>query len=223
MTAADVAGYSGVTADGAGYTGSVPVARTGYDATVHSPAIASYDATTAYPVTSTTEVTFTDAEGEEFVAPREGEQSRYTYDWDIGPTSDMVSPESAMKIVKDSPNVVFPFEVAGRNGERRILLDSTYDLNGPRGPWDNGNPVLVVGADDTSFTFLTLDGHFRGPGRTITFRTLERDGRLVLRQEGVSGASFWDSLYDAGSKMSWQQQAANLRAAIYGGERADFP
>jgi hypothetical protein len=55
------------------------------------------------------------------------------------------------------------------------------------------------------------------------FRTLERDGRLVLRQEGTSGAGVWDSLYDAGSKLSWRQQAANLRAAIYGGQRADFP
>lgn len=220
----DVAGYSGVTASGSGYTGAAPIVSSGYDGAVRTTASAPYDAVTNYPVTAPpSEVAFTDAEGESFVAPSPQDVNRYTYEWDIGPTSDLVSEGSAMQIMKDSPNVVFPFEVVGRQGERRLLPDSTYDLNNARWPGDDGNPVLVVQADPTSFTFLTLDGHFRGPGHTITFRTREQNGRLILRQEGTSGSTVWDSLYDAGAKLSWQQQASNLRAAIYGGQRAAFP
>ena len=223
MTATEVAGYSGVTADGAGYTGAATVVSSGYDAAVPTSAAASYDAVTHYPVTTGPEVVFSEAEGTTIVAPTPEELNRYSYEWDVGPTSGLVSPESAMSVMKDSPNVVFPFEVVGQQGEQRILQDSTYDLVGPRGPGDDDNPVLVVQSDATSFTFLTLPGHFRGDGRTIRFQTLARDGRLILRQEGTSGDSLWDSLYDAGAKVSWRQQAMNLRAAIYGGERQSFP
>jgi hypothetical protein len=224
-----VAGYSGVTASGAGFTGAAPVATVD----VPAPPVSSYDAVVAtgatnypdeaaYPVTART-VVFTEAEGEAFVAPGEDGISRYATEWDIGPTTPLVTPEGAMTIMKDSPNVVFPFDVRGQAGETRIKLNSVYDLNNVRVPGDNGNPVLVVQSDPTSFTFLTLPGHFRGPGRTIKFQTLERDGRLMLRQEAMSEASIGDTVFDQGARLSWYYQASNLRAAIYGGERSDFP
>jgi hypothetical protein len=228
-SATTLAGYTGVTASGGGYTGTVPIVAaplTSSRAANYNVAIAgdalNYPTTTAYPVTAQ-DVVFTEDEGETFVAPTEEEVSRYAYEWDIGATSAMVTPESAMSIMKESPNVVFPFEVQGLRGEHTIEQDRVYNLNNVRAPGDVENPVLVVQSDPTSFTFLTLPGHFRGEGRTIRFVTLERNGRLVLRQEGTSGASVIDELFDAGSRISWRYQANNLRAAIYGGERADFP
>jgi hypothetical protein len=228
-SATTVAGYTGVTASGTGYTGTVPVvaapsaaaSAADYDAVVADDAV-NYTATSAYPVTAQ-RVVFTEEEGEIFVAPAEAEVTRYALEHDIGPTSDLVTPESAMAIMKDSPNVVFPFEVQGLRGERTIEVDRTYNLNNVRTPGDDENPVEVVQSDATSFTFLTLPGHFRGSGRTIRFVTLERDGRLILRQEGTSSAGIIDELYDAGARISWRYQANNLRAAIYGGVREDFP
>jgi hypothetical protein len=223
-----IAGYSGVTATGAGYTGTVPIATApsttasaaNYDAALSDVPLTS--AAKAYHATATQTV-FTDDEAEVFVAPNESEFTRYAYEWDIGPTSALVTPQSAMAIIQSSPNVVFPFEVEGLQGERTLQIDRTYNLKNVRLPGDNGNPVLIVQQDATSFTFLTEPGHFRGAGRTIKFQTLDRDGRLVLRQEATSSATVVDELYDFGSRISWRYQADNLRAAIYGGERSDFP
>ena len=128
-----------------------------------------------------------------------------------------------MSIMKESPNVVFPFEVNGRRGERTIQLESVYSLDNVRLPGDRNNPVQVVQSAPTSFTFLTLAGHFRGAGRTIRFATEVRNGRLVLRQEGTSAAGIVDEAIDAGARIAWRYQADNLRAAIFGGQRADFP
>jgi hypothetical protein len=224
-----VAGYTGVTATGSGYTGTVPIvaapsataSAADYDAVVADTPVANQAAIT-YPVTARQAV-FTEAEGEEFVAPRAADLSRYAYEWDIGPTSPLITAEGAMTIMRNSPNVVFPFEVQGLRGENTIELDHVYNLNNVRLPGDNKNPVQVVQSDPTSFTFLTLPGHFRGPGRTIRFVTVERDGRLLLRQEGTSDAGVVDEVYDVGARLAWRYQADNLRAAIYGGERADFP
>jgi len=213
------AGYTGVTASGAGFTGSVPVSSptsgADYDAAVSETALP--DASViAYEGVTRQQAAPTER-------PAEDEESTYAYEWDIGPLSELVTPQSAMTVMKDAPNVVFPFEVRGRNGERTIRAGSVYDLNNVRIPGDVGNPVRVVQSDETSFTFLTLPGHFRGPGRTIRFPTAERGGRLLLRQEGVSAASLVDEIYDSGARIAWRYQADNVRAALFGGERADFP
>ena len=199
-----VAGYSGVTATGAGFTGAVPVT------VVNSPS--SYDAALA----SAREIVFTEPEGEVVVAPAEDELSRYALEWDIGPTSDEVTAENAMTLLKAQPNGIFPFGVEGLAGEKTIELDKVYNLNSVRWPLDDGNPVLVIQEDPTSFTFLTLPGHFRGEGRTIKFTTLEREGRLILRHDGISGRSVADTINDLGAVHSWRQQADNLRARILG-------
>jgi hypothetical protein len=168
---------------------------------------------------------YTEEEPQVVIGRSQAAQHRYSDEWDIGPTSVLVTAESAMRIMKDSPNVVFPFEVVGTNGETAIQLNGVYDLNSVRYPGENGHgPILVVESDATSFTFLTLEGHFRGAGETIRFVTSEQNGRLILRQEGTTSGSFLSGLYSLGaSNFAWKQQADNLRAAIYGGERGDFP
>jgi hypothetical protein len=139
------------------------------------------------------------------------ESNRYVYDWDLGPTSELVTPDSAMAILKAAPDLIFPFGVSGATCiERHGILE----LDDVRWPRDNGNPVLVSQADSTSFTVVTLPGHFRGPGRTIEFTILSRDGRLILRHVGATSGAISDIAYDGGAWFSWRAQAATLRAAL---------
>jgi hypothetical protein len=136
---------------------------------------------------------------------------RYVYEWDIGPASALVTPDSAMTILKAAPDLIFPFGVTGAT---RIELNQVLDLDDVRWPRDDGNPVLVSQANSTSITFLTLPGHFRGPGRTIQFEVLGRGGRLILRHVGATSRGISDMAYDRGAWFSWRSQAARLRAAI---------
>ena len=97
---------------------------------------------------------------------------------------------------------------------RAIELNQVLDLDHVHWPLDNGNPVLISEADTTSFTFLTLPGHFRGPGRTIQFAILGRGGRLILRQVGATSPRISDLACDGGAWFSWRTQAATLRTAL---------
>jgi hypothetical protein len=142
-----------------------------------------------------------------------GERHRYVYEWDLGPASDLVTPDSATTLLQAAPDLIFPFGVSGATG---IEVNRILDLDHVRWPRDNGNPVLVSHADSTSFTFLTLPGHFRGPGRTIQFTILGRDGRLILRHVGATSCRISDLAYDGGAWFSWRTQAATLRTALAG-------
>ena len=142
----------------------------------------------------------------------------------IGPTSSLVTPESAMRIIQNSPNLIFPFIIRGAEGETTILLDHVYFLDSARFPGEKGNPVLVIQFGPTSFTFLTEPGHFRGAGETIRFEIFASGGQLILAQQGTSAAGLLSRIYTLGaSQISWRIQASNLRSAIYGGERFSFP
>jgi hypothetical protein len=143
-----------------------------------------------------------------------GTAHRYVFEWDLGPASELGTPDSAMAILKAAPDRIFPFRVSGGTG---IELNRVLELDDVRWPRDNGNPVLISQTDSTSFTFLTLPGHFRGPGRTIQFTVLGRDGRLILRQVGATSLGIADMAYDGGAWLSWRIQAATLRAALSGG------
>jgi hypothetical protein len=114
-------------------------------------------------------------------------------------------------VLKAAPDLIFPF---GFRGAKCIELDRVLHLDDVRWPRDNGNLVLVSQADGTSFTFLTLPGHFRGPGRTIKFAIVGRSGRLILRQIGATTRGIADMAYDGGAWFSWRTQAATLRAAL---------
>jgi hypothetical protein len=103
------------------------------------------------------------------------------------------------------------------SGGTGIELNRVLELDDVRWPRDNANPVLISQADSTSFTFLTLPGHFRGAGRTIQFTILARGDRLILRQVGATSLRIADMAYDGGAWFSWRIQAATLRAALSGG------
>jgi hypothetical protein len=149
------------------------------------------------------------------VIERAGTAHRYVFEWDLGP-SDVVTPDSAMAVLQAAPDLIFPFRVSGGPS---IELNRILDLDHVRWPRDNGNPVLISQADSTSFTFLTLPGHFRGPGRTIQFAVVGRGGRIVLRQVGATSRAISDLAYDGGAWLSWRSQAAALRAALaHGGQ-----
>jgi hypothetical protein len=149
-----------------------------------------------------------------------GTAHRYLFEWDLGPASDLGTPDSAMAILQSAPDQIFPFRVSGATG---IELNRVIALDDVRWPRDNGHPVLVSQADSTSFTFLTLPGHFRGPGRTIEFMVLARGGRLILRQIGSTSLGISDMAYDGGAWFSWRTQAAALRAALPGGAHGPDP
>jgi hypothetical protein len=143
-----------------------------------------------------------------------GTAHRYVFEWYLGPATALGTPDSAMAMLKAAPDRIFPFRVSGTTG---IELNQVLQLNDVRWPRDNGNPVLISHADSTSFTFLTLPGHFRGPGRTIQFTVLARGDRLILRQVGATSMRISDIAYDGGAWFSWRTQAAALRAALPGG------
>jgi hypothetical protein len=146
-----------------------------------------------------------------------GTAHRYVFEWDLGPASELGAPDNAMAILKAAPDRIFPFRVSGGTG---IELNRVLELDDVRWPRDNGNPVLISQADSTSFTFLTLPGHFRGAGRTIQFTVLARGDRLILRQVGATSLGISDMAYDGGAWFSWRTQAATLRAALPGGPPA---
>jgi len=146
----------------------------------------------------------------------------YTFDWQIGPVTQPFMVQNAMTIIQSNPNLIFPFLLQSRYGEQGITLNGVYDLNNVRWLHDNYNPVQVVGVTPTSFTFLSLPGNFRGPGATVTFNTYEKDGYLYLQQVGTSELTLMNLISNKGALLSWEVQAQNLRAALYGGTRHDF-
>ena len=152
-----------------------------------------------------------------------GRTPAYVYNWKLGPISPLVTPEKAMTIFQNSPNLVFPFEVHGLGGEKGIVLGGTYDLRSVEYPGSSNDPVRVISSGPTSFAFLTLPGHFRGAGEIVAFRTYSESGYLYLEEMATTKGGFLNWVLDQGAKVSWNQQAENLKAAVYGGERADFP
>jgi len=159
----------------------------------------------------------------------------YRHDWDLGTMSITVTALKAMAILQSRPNAIFPFAVKGRAGETTIVLGSTYDLTNTTGPRDSlgtgPDPVRVTAVTATSFTFLTLAGHHRGPGQTITFETYEKltmedDGtsmwmHVYLAQYGTYISSFhhpFSTLFNWGANLgaagAWALQAHNLRSAL---------
>jgi hypothetical protein len=113
-----------------------------------------------------------------------------------GPKSGPVIAYLAIDALQSDPNRFFPFQVLGYNGEREIVLGSTYDLTNRPGsilPLPPGRfPVRVTEVTPTSFTFTTLPGHFdydaRSPGgSTVTFSTRsDTAGAVHLEQVGVA-------------------------------------
>jgi hypothetical protein len=161
--------------------------------------------------------------------------AEYRHDWDLGKMSGTVTAAKAMAILQSQPNLIFPFQVKGRAGETDIRVNSTYDLVNTTGPLDSfgtgPDPVQVQDVSVTSFTFLTLAGHHRGAGQTITFETYEKlsdeNGstsmymHVYLTQHGTYIASFmhpFSTMFNwcanVGAAGAWGLQAHNLRVAL---------
>jgi hypothetical protein len=148
-------------------------------------------------------------------------KSKYTCTHPVGPITSLVTPETAMDTMKNLPNVVFPFAVVPLSGQQAIDAGASYDLHSAV-PWNPYNPVTVIDSSATSFTFLTLPGHFRGPGQTINFTLYADAGTLYLQQTGTSTGGLMNSIYEVGGYLTWDQQASNLSSVLYGGSRADL-
>jgi hypothetical protein len=159
----------------------------------------------------------------------------YRHDWELGAMTSTVTALNAMWILQTRPNDIFPFAVRGRAGETAIKIGSTYNLVNTTGPfnsfWTGPDPVTVTKLSPLSFTFLTLAGHHRGGGQTITFETYDRlaiedDGvtmsmHVYLAQYGTYISSFshpFSSLFNIGANIgasgAWALQAHNLRSAL---------
>ncbi len=135
----------------------------------------------------------------------------------VGRHSDNVNALIAMERFQVDPHTIFPFSVVPLDPSKPFDAGSYYDLQHARFPGDVGNFVRVTQMDPTSFTFTTLEGHFDGPGATIKFETIDRDGKVFLRQTAfapnvnflVAGAAQFGAV-----KWVWPLQAENLAEAL---------
>ncbi|MGH8080985.1 MAG: hypothetical protein ACREP7_10445 [Lysobacter sp.] len=149
----------------------------------------------------------------------------YRHEWEVGDVSGSVTALSAMSILQSRPNDIFPFTVSGRGGVSSIRIGVTYDLIDTVGAFNNWgtgpDPVRVITATPLLFTFLTLSGHHRGAGQTISFETFERGGKVILCQYGTYTWAIrhpFSSLFNVGANVgasgAWALQAHNLRVAL---------
>jgi hypothetical protein len=144
----------------------------------------------------------------------------------IGRVADGVTKEGAMALLQANPSDFFPFRVHGLGSSAytsRLQLGREYNLVGVGPPGDD--PIEIAELTATSFTFLTLPGHFDGVGGTIKFSTVERGGVVYLEHDakapdtGYLVGTF--APYFAGQ--AWDYQAAALRDALQGGREVDIP
>jgi hypothetical protein len=228
-----VAGYTGVTADGSGFTGAAPVPP---DPTAYA-APSTANARVAPGVLATAPVLDTPGpydqvvvaefdEGFTFV-PRTNSADAldhsYELEWLLGPVTEDVRATSAMTMLREWPNDVFPFPVESTDGEPpRLRAGVRLNLRATQMPFDD-NHIVVTETSATSVEFTAESDHFRGQGSRIQFRTEERDGRLYLIQNADEATSWLDSAYDVAAKVSWRAQADNLRTLLYGTGSRDQP
>jgi hypothetical protein len=113
-----------------------------------------------------------------------------------------VKPADAIRALKENfPSFQPPYNrfypsAAGIAPGEIVLIDSST----PGGPVSTG--VMVLYADDVSFTFITPQGH--PESGWVTFSAFEEGGRIIVQIQGLARAN--DPLYEAafrlvGSKM----------------------
>lgn len=140
----------------------------------------------------------------------------YDYEWEIGPVNVYGSAEAAMVIFATNPGSVFPFDVSGCAAFTQgasCRLDALPEFV----PHRSG--TVSVSRDPAAVRFtVTSNDYFDLPGSTITFRTVERGGRLYLRQEARSVALRPPiggvGLVMAGAAATWAQQADRFRGLL---------
>jgi RHS repeat-associated protein len=132
-----------------------------------------------------------------------------------------VTPKQAMSLVQRKPDLIFPFDVAPKDGgDGTLRLGGKYNLNNVRplpGPGHDG--VMVIELTDTSFTFLTDATHFDGAGGVIRFSTFKRNRKTIWRQQGVApdAGAFNSVTAPWGAQLfSWKTQVENIEAYFSG-------
>jgi hypothetical protein len=136
--------------------------------------------------------------------------------WDLGNVTSEANARTIMAKLIQAPNIFFPFSVVPLTPSTGITLGGLYDLQDTRFPGDKWNWIQVSSVTDTSFTFTTLPGHFRGPWEEISFYTFEGAGRVFLAQIGTEDGSFMGDIYTWASTATWATQAQNLQNSFYG-------
>jgi len=151
----------------------------------------------------------------------------YTVKFPVGKVSEYVNARTAMRILKNDPNKIFPFGVEPKAGTGPAAISNNAELNlvnarsffmvGKDAITTGKDPVRVEDATDTQFTFRTLNGHFDGPNALISFRTYEKDGQVYLEQSAFAPNAGEDNAAFApggAKKIAWPQQAENLRKEL---------
>jgi len=126
------------------------------------------------------------------------------------------SPQATLHMAVTRFSTYFPFQGCGQV----LKAGQVCNLVGPNG----NNPIRVVAIGPTSFTFLSLPGHFEGPNRTIVFSFIEQlqpiaTHRLFLNvhASGPSSPGAVASVATGQAHGTWQQYATNLQRGIASG------
>lgn len=145
----------------------------------------------------------------------EDQQGSYTYDMEyrIVPAASGHSAKELMDLFKAHPEEILPFIVKGspggfRDGEVFELSETL-----PLVQRDTETGLVAVETTETSVKFTVVsDGYFAGPGSTIEFSIVERDGWLSLRKVADAKQAEHDvaSIARFGAGLTWLEQAQNF-------------
>jgi len=139
----------------------------------------------------------------------------YVIRQEVGYIEEGDTAEEMMLRLQDRPNDFFPFTVVNLTDPNAGIVEGhKYDLQHTRFLGDKPNEVVVESANSTSFTFLTLESHFDGPGARITFTTYEENGVIYLEHNAnAPDAGLLNSTVapTGAASFGWKVQAARLR------------
>lgn len=157
-----------------------------------------------------------------------GEGYAYKTKFYIAPATKFMNPQSAMRLIQDNPNLIFPFHIENKGGKGPVVLreGARLDLINPRifpvpslSPklsLDEHSPVVVERVAATQFTFRTLPGHFDQANALISFRTFQDGNSIFLEHTawapsagGNAAVAPW-----AAKRLMWPIQAERLREAL---------
>jgi hypothetical protein len=124
-------------------------------------------------------------------------------------------PQAVARMAERNFSAYFPFSGCGKS----IYLGETCYLGEGLG---GHNPIHVLDVSPTSFTFLSLPGHFEGPNRFITFSfyTDSFTNRLYLAvwSRGPISPGSVGSVISGVANGFWKEYATNLAGGIARGD-----
>jgi hypothetical protein len=141
----------------------------------------------------------------------------YTYDWALGPSTDIGTPEAIMAYFQENLQTVFPFSTGACS---TVVLGETCALEFG----GKINPVEVIHVTPTSFEFEAQQGHIDPAGSTITFSICTMNGEDYLQQyaNASTAAPLVNLLFPSLAYVLWSYQAENLSNAIRGDYKSPF-